>query len=142
MYPLYAELMELEGYSTERKNYTKTFKDRLTKACTDISKESNPVPTVQTQDVTETTPVNKQSIYFQESKFPEFSGGRRDYTHFQKEWRQCVSPNYDQVFKLREITKRVPKKLNLTTDIKQRHNHGGGMGDTGSQVRPCCGYKC
>ena len=55
--------------------------------------------------------VNKPTLYFQKSKFPEFSGARRDYPGFHKEWHECVSPNYDVVFQLWEITKRVPREI-------------------------------
>ena len=120
--PLYSKLIELDDANHEEhnqslNNYMMEFQGRLNRARIQIaSKESNQANTVQNEIVPDRGVVNKPTLYFQKSKFPEFSGARRDYPGFRKEWRQCVSPNYDGVFQLREIAKRVPKEIE--PDIK------------------------
>ena len=50
-------------------------------------------------------------MYFEKSKFPQFSGARHDYPGFRREWKTCMSPSYNNVFQLREISKQVPKEV-------------------------------
>ena len=47
--------------------------------------------------------------YFEKRPFPKFSGAKRDYPSFRKEWKQCVTPNFKEEFQLREILRAVPK---------------------------------
>ena len=122
--PLYSKLIELDNANHEEhnqslNNYMMEFQGRLNRARIQVaSKEFSQVNIVQNQVALEPerAAVPKPTLYFQKSKFPEFSGARRDYPGFRKEWRQCVTPNYDEVFQLREITKRVPKEIEA--DIK------------------------
>ena len=36
--------------------------------------------------------------YFKKRSFPEFSGNKRDYPTFHKEWKQCIAPNFPEEF--------------------------------------------
>ena len=49
--------------------------------------------------------------YFQRQPFPKVSGESRDYLCFRKEWRETVTPSYDETFQLPEIKRAVPAKL-------------------------------
>ena len=61
-----------------------------------------------------------QSNYFKKRPFPEFSGNKRDYPSFHKEWMQCIAPTFQQEFQLREIRRAVPKWVE--PDLKNLHD--------------------
>ena len=57
-----------------------------------------------TEGVSSRPPIN----YFEKRPFPKFSGAKRDYPSFRKEWKQCVGPSFNEEFQLREMTRAVP----------------------------------
>ena len=103
-----------DKYLEARREYTLEIQARIREVRISIAQKESPSLSARLEAGATSgasASLGKQGHYFQKSKFPEFSGSRRDYPGFRKEWRQCVSPNYDEIFQLREISKRVPKEV-------------------------------
>ena len=47
--------------------------------------------------------------YFEKRPFPKFTGEKRNYPSFRKEWKECVGLNYAEEFQVREIRRAIPK---------------------------------
>ena len=58
----------------------------------------------------------RQQNYFEKRPFPKFSGEKREYPSFRKEWKQCIAPSFQSEFQLREIRRAIPK--HVEPDIK------------------------
>ena len=124
--PTYSQVVELDISTREEQQRLRTEKSlevhQVTQTIT--SKIALLLSTLSTKREVEVVvgatgpnPRGPNQNYFEKRPFPKFSGEKRDFPSFRKEWTTCIGTSFREKFQLREIRRCVPKWADLILRI-------------------------